>query len=167
MSAWVRTDHYVDVCVLPELCDCADCTHRLCMLQERYIHLLEWSVGSGKHDCNTSMTGTMGIPEWERNSQRTRKVEYLVNPSYCNSRLGKTTWDWLGWHGFHSTAIQASSQSDLPWASVYPQGRPVSFGLYRWSQGQSTSWREGAKLKLCPWHPLVATNTCLLSNGNW
>ena len=31
-----------------------------------------------------------------------------------------------GSHGFQSAAIQASSQSDLPLASAYPQVRPVS-----------------------------------------
>ena len=34
-----------------------------------------------------------------------------------------------GLHGFHSTAIQASRQSDLPLASVYPQVQLVTLAI--------------------------------------
>ena len=60
-----------------------------------------------------------------------------------------------GLHGFHSRAIQASSLSDLAYASYLL--RTLKLGLYHWLQGKNT-WGPGAQGSYVPnihWWPLT------------
>ena len=68
------------------------------------------------------------IPKWLGEKSWLQKHHRLQNTADNGSGSGgKFPTVLLRWpHGFHSAAIQASSQSHLPLASAYPQAQPLS-----------------------------------------